>query len=205
MFLVVPFQLHEQITVLQGIDPTIIRSLGLFATKVGACVCIFYIIRGKKCRFRSEITQDNVFGKLPYPCSNESHARFSYNNIYSMCHRAVHPTDSHAFPDQVNSIPVMAASLIIHNNLIPLEDRSLNVHEPFPCNLTASKGNVGCCEENMPLDMDMETELSIMPDQSNSITCRQSSTSMSLDGQQPAVHMVSCTGSFRFLSVCFFF
>lgn len=143
-----------------------------------------------------EITRDNVSGKLPCPCGNESHARFSYDNIYSMCRRAVHPTDPHAFPDQVNGVPIMAGSLVIRNNLIPLEDGSSNVHEPPLCNPMASEGDVGCCEENMPLDMDMETELSVTPDQSDSITCRQSSTSASLDGQQPsAVRMVSCTGS----------
>ena len=120
-----------------------------------------------------EIIQDNVSGKLPCPCGNESHARFSYDNIYSMCHRVVHPTDPHAFPDQVNSISVMKGSLVICNNLIPLDDGSLNVHESFPCNPTASEGDSRCCKENMLLNMDIETELSVLPDQSDSITCRQ--------------------------------
>ena len=66
-------------------------------------------------------------------------------------------------------------------------------------NPMALEGNIRCCEENMPLDMDMETELSVMPDQSDSITCRQSSTSASLDEQQPsAVCMVLYTGSSGF-------
>ena len=90
-----------------------------------------------------EISHDSISGKLSCSCGNDSHARFSYNNIYSLCHRTHHSTDPNVFPDQVDGSLVAEIPTGITNDAASIDYKPLIIDRPpFP-DLTTSEDDAG--------------------------------------------------------------
>ena len=152
-----------------------------------------------------EISRDSLSGKLPCPCGDGSHARFSYDNIYSLCRRTDHPTDPNAFPDQVNGVLVTEILTGITSDTAPVDDEPLIIGEPP--NPTTSEGDISYSKEGSQLKMATDVELTAPVDPSDFFRHGQpyAYASSSSNEHTSCIQKDSGTGSLTFFSFPFLF
>ncbi|KAG9311149.1 hypothetical protein JVU11DRAFT_8215 [Chiua virens] len=109
------------------------------------------------------IRRDGVTGKLSCPCGDPLHARFSFQKIYSLCRKKVHPKDPDVFPDINPSVPdffsnanatVSSSSLPEHDECIPV--KGYPASNPIPPQELQTKSPA-------PSPMDIDPHGDLMP------------------------------------------
>ena len=148
-----------------------------------------------------EISCNSVSGKLPCPCGDSSHARFSYDNIYSLCHRVDHPTDPNAFPDQAYGTLVPEILTGTTNDVPFVDDKPLIIDEPPLPDLKALEDSLSHCKEGPRFSMDMDAELTAPANPPHFPPCGQPDASAPLNEHPSLIEKVSCTGRFPFGSL----
>ncbi|KAH0825908.1 hypothetical protein J3R83DRAFT_7662 [Lanmaoa asiatica] len=78
-----------------------------------------------------EIRRDPSSGKLPCPCGDPKHARFSFQKIYALCRKNDHPNDPNAFPDIEIASTNTLCSISKPVDLSPIHSEPVEVDEPF--------------------------------------------------------------------------